>query len=542
MSRGTSAHALSRRPPAASGVEPRAVVTPEALIDAVSALEELLQGVRQTLSAESWSDAQRAAHQLTVTAEQGGFSEVANAVLHVEDAVAAVTEGELQPDSGTFRQIDAALRSARAACAMPEAQNAPAEAPVTRGVVWIACRAAELATELSRAIPKKQLEAVIVPQTELRARLATSVPDALLIELGPEEPDELLTALADLKRSVPRLSLIALSEDGSYRARVTAAQLGAVLYFVLPVSAEKVATALETLDIGTLHERPRILALALNGSIDWLRDPLEAEGLELKIFHQPELVLEALDASQPSARVLDQGASPGVGKHLCRLVRAAPRWRDLPILARAKPHGEAWLAGFEAGADDMLPLDIGPRELVARLRVRLDRTRVFREQSNRDALTGLLTRRAFTEGVLARLAEAQRSRRHLSLCLMDLDRFKSVNDTYGHGAGDKVLSAFGALLGTRFRLQDLRGRWGGEEFVVGFFGEWAESAREILSRVTAEFAKISFDGGHGRSFNVTVSGGIATYPIDGKSLDELVAAADQRLYAAKLAGRDRIKI
>jgi len=230
------------------------------------------------------------------------------------------------------------------------------------------------------------------------------------------------------------------------------------------------------------------------------------------------------------------------GFETTRRLRAAPRWRDLPILARAKPHSEAWLAGFEAGADDMLPLDIGPRELVARLRVRLDRTRVFREQSNRDALTGLLTRRAFTESVLARLAEAQRSRRHLSLCLMDLDRFKSINDTYGHGAGDRVLSAFGALLGTRFRLQDLRGRWGGEEFVVGFFGEWAESAREILSRVTAEFAKISFDGGQGRSFSVTVSGGIATYPIDGKSLDELVEAADQRLYAAKLAGRDRIKI
>jgi diguanylate cyclase (GGDEF)-like protein len=154
----------------------------------------------------------------------------------------------------------------------------------------------------------------------------------------------------------------------------------------------------------------------------------------------------------------------------------------------------------------------------------------------------LLTRRAFTESILSRIAEAQRSRRHLSLCLLDLDRFKSINDSYGHSVGDKVLSAFGALLGMRFRLQDLRGRWGGEEFVLGFYGEWAESAREILSRVTAEFAKISFDGGNGVRFNVTVSGGIATYPVDGRSLEELVSAADQRLYAAKFAGRDRIKI
>jgi diguanylate cyclase (GGDEF)-like protein len=91
-------------------------------------------------------------------------------------------------------------------------------------------------------------------------------------------------------------------------------------------------------------------------------------------------------------------------------------------------------------------------------------------------------------------------------------------------------------------LQDLRGRWGGEEFIIAFLGEWADSAREILSRVTGEFAKAVFDGGQGRSFNVTVSGGIATYPIDGRTLDELVQVADQRLYAAKQAGRNRIKI
>jgi diguanylate cyclase (GGDEF)-like protein len=316
--------------------------------------------------------------------------------------------------------------------------------------------------------------------------------------------------------------------------------LGAVLYFTLPITAEKLAAALDTLDIGTLPERPRVLALALNGSIEWLREPLEAEQMDVKVFHQPELVLEALDASQPSALVLDQTAS--AGQALCRLVRAAPRWRDLPILLRAKLGPDTWVAGFESGADDVLPLDVSPREVVARLRVRLDRTRVFREQSNRDLLTGLLTRRAFTESALARIAEAQRSRRHLSLCLLDVDKFKSINDSYGHGVGDKVLAAFGNLLGTRFRLQDLRGRWGGEEFIIAFFGEWAESAREILSRVTGEFAKITFDGGQGRSFNVTVSGGIATYPIDGRSLDELVGVADQRLYAAKQAGRNRIKI
>lgn len=538
MSRGSIAKALSRVPPPGAGAEPRVALTPEVLLEAVAVLEAVLAQARSNNSADGWAEAQRAAHQVYVQAEQGDFSEVANAVLHVEDAVAAVAEGELQPDSVTFRQVDAALRAARAACAMPEAQAVPAEAPATRGSVWIAVSDATLAADLGRLVAKKHLDAVFVAKADLEER--SGAPNALIVELGSDDAEGFSDYVAQLRQRQPRLALIVLSDDGSYAARTAAAKLAAVLYFVLPINAEKVTAALDTLDIGTLQERPRVLALALNGSIDWLRNPLEAAGMELKVFHHPELVLEALDASQPSALVLDQTGN--ASQLMCRLVRALPRWRDLPILARASAGAEAVLSGFEAGADDMLPQDITANELMARLRVRLDRTRIFREQSNRDLLTGLLTRRAFTESVLARVAEAQRSRRHLSLCLMDVDRFKSVNDTYGHGVGDKVLSAFGALLGTRFRLQDLRGRWGGEEFIIAFYGEWAESAREILSRVTAEFAKITFDGGQGRLFNVTVSGGIATYPIDGRTLEELVGVADQRLYAAKQAGRNRIRI
>lgn len=538
MSPGSTAKALSRLPPPGAGAEPRIAVTPEAILEAVAVLEAVLATARASDTAEGWAEAQRAAHQVYVKAEQGDFSEVANAVLHVEDAVAAVAEGELQPDSGTFRQVDAALRAARAACAMPEAQAAPIATPSTRGSVWIVAGDATFAGDLGRLVAKKHLEATLVSKDELLQKSGS--PNALILELGADDPEGLIDYLVQLRQRQPRLALIVLSEDGSYLARTAAARLAAVLYFVFPATAEKIAAAIDTLDVGTLHERPRVLALALNGSIDWLRDPLEAAGMELKVFHHSELVLDALDASQPSALVLDQAGN--ASQLMCRLVRAAPRWRDLPILARASASSDAWLTGFEAGADDMLPHDITPSELTARLRVRLDRTRIFREQSNRDLLTGLLTRRAFTESVLARVAEAQRSRRHLSLCLLDVDRFKSVNDTYGHGVGDKVLSAFGALLGTRFRLQDLRGRWGGEEFIIAFYGEWAESAREILSRVTAEFAKITFDGGQGRSFNVTVSGGIATYPIDGRTLEELVGVADQRLYAAKQAGRNRIRI
>src|SRR4051812_1700387 len=127
MSRGSTAQAISRRPPAGDAAEPRPSVTPDVLLEAVAGLEAVLTRARSSKTPEGWAEAQRAAHQVSVTAEQSGFSEVANAVLHVEDAMSAVADGELAPVSGTFRQVDAALRAARAACAMPEAQAGPTE-------------------------------------------------------------------------------------------------------------------------------------------------------------------------------------------------------------------------------------------------------------------------------------------------------------------------------------------------------------------------------------------------------------------------------
>jgi len=334
--------------------------------------------------------------------------------------------------------------------------------------------------------------------------------------------------------------LVVLAKAPSYALRLAAAESRAAILMPKPVAGDKLMAMLESLDVQDRPERPRLLLLSGDGlearRLEQLLIPL---GLSMNTFSEREEIVEALDAVQPAALLIDRNQEHS--DLVCRLVRAIPRWRDLPILVRVKGE-QGRLVAYDAGADDALSEQASDQELIRRLRVRLERTRVFREQSNRDSLTGLLTRRAFTESMQARLAEAERAKRHLSVCFLDLDRFKSVNDTYGHAVGDKVLASFGALLGSRFRLPDLRGRWGGEEFVVAFYGEWAESAREILARVTAEFSNTSFDGGGPGGFQVTVSGGIATYPVDGQTLDDLVLVADQRLYAAKLAGRNRIRI
>ena len=522
----------------------RALETTSSTLDAdVRALGNALDVARRDSSKESLRQAQRVAHDVLIRAEQNAFAEVANAVFHIEDALAAMADGELEANEATWRQIDAAFRAARAACDVQLPLLPTTESALPQGRILLLVQDERLSEDIARAASRRKFSVSIASSPdEARAMAKEGGFNGLVVDFDDDAPEgcrALTLALREMLSS-KHCPLVVLGRSPSYALRLAAAECRAALVLPKPIAGDKLMALLESLDVRDKPERPRLLVLSHDQvEATRLTELLEPLGLTLNTFDDREQIVETLDATQPAALLIDRDQKHS--EHVCRLVRAIPRWRDLPILVRV--HGEQGrMVAYDAGADDALSEAAGDREMIGRLRVRLERTRVFREQSNRDPLTGLLTRRAFTESMQARLAEAERSKRHLSVCFLDIDRFKNVNDTYGHAVGDKVLASFGTLLGARFRLPDLRGRWGGEEFVVAFYGEWAESAREILSRVTAEFSNMLFDGGSLPSFHVTVSGGIATFPVDGQSLDDLVLVADQRLYAAKLAGRNRIRI
>ncbi len=509
---------------------------------AVRALGVALDATRRTSAKEDLRVSQKVAHDLMIRAEQNAFTEVANAVFHIEDALAAMADGELQSNDATWRQIDAAYRAARAACELEAAPVPSSEAAARRGILLV-IHDEGLAEEIARAAARRKFAVSIAGNASEALAMATGASfNGLVMDFDDDTPEANRTLASSLRELLGsrHCPMIVVAKSPTYAQRLAAAESRAAMVMPKPLAGDKLMAMLESLDVRDRPERPRLLFLSQDeveaARLSALLAPL---GVSMNTFDEREQIVETLDATQPAALLIDRNEDNS--EHVCRLVRAIPRWRDLPILVRVK--GESGrLVAYDAGADDALSERCSDRELIGRLRVRLERTRVFREQSNRDPLTGLLTRRAFTESMQARLAEAERAKRHLSVCFLDIDRFKNINDTYGHAVGDKVLAGFGALLGSRFRLPDLRGRWGGEEFVVAFYGEWAESAREILSRVMAEFSSMTFDGGGPGTFRVTVSGGIATFPVDGQNLDDLVLIADQRLYAAKLAGRDRIRI
>jgi diguanylate cyclase (GGDEF)-like protein/PAS domain S-box-containing protein len=164
----------------------------------------------------------------------------------------------------------------------------------------------------------------------------------------------------------------------------------------------------------------------------------------------------------------------------------------------------------------------------------------LREQAIRDALSGLFNRRFLEETCTRELARAQREGYPVALAMFDLDLFKRINDTYGHAAGDEVIVALARLLQQQARSSDTACRFGGEEFVLLLPGVDLETAAARVEELRRTFAESAITFGAFR-LHASVSAGVAAYPAHGLTTRELIARADEALYAAKRAGRNRVE-
>ena len=154
-----------------------------------------------------------------------------------------------------------------------------------------------------------------------------------------------------------------------------------------------------------------------------------------------------------------------------------------------------------------------------------------------DMLTGIYNRQGFAAIMRQKMASGKRHDFSLSLIMMDLDFFKRINDTYGHGIGDEVLTAVGKLLSEVTRASDIVGRWGGEEFVIACTHTEPDGAVKLAEKVLARLAALDFPQG----IKMTASFGVAPFhPQD--SLKEFVCRTDKALYRSKENGRNQVSL
>jgi two-component system cell cycle response regulator len=237
---------------------------------------------------------------------------------------------------------------------------------------------------------------------------------------------------------------------------------------------------------------------------------------------------------------------------LCSQLRSLDRTRFLPIILLADPGGESVvMRGLELGVNDFLLRPADRQELVARLRTQVRRKRYNDrlrasvaqtiEMAVTDGLTGLHNRRYLDSHLSTLFDRAVARRRPLSLMIADLDRFKAINDAFGHDGGDDVLREFARRLRQNVRGIDLACRYGGEEFVVVMPETEGAVAERVAERLRGQIEATPFRLSRGGAeVTVTVSLGVSTLLRPYDTVADMMKRADVALYEAKAGGRNRV--
>lgn len=249
--------------------------------------------------------------------------------------------------------------------------------------------------------------------------------------------------------------------------------------------------------------------------------------------------------------IVDLTAADYDGLRLCARVRSDAETRQLPILAVVSPDDVAKaVRALDLGVNDIIHRPVDAGELNARARTQLrrkryaDRLRASLDQSLEmavtDPLTGLHNRRYISSRLRQALAGANNGGAPVSVLIADIDHFKSINDLYGHEAGDHVLQGFAKRMHAALRALDLAARYGGEEFLVVMPGAGMAEAQIAAERLRAEIADTPFLLEDGTDIAVTVSIGLAQAQV-GETFESLLRRADVALYAAKHDGRNQVQ-
>lgn len=258
------------------------------------------------------------------------------------------------------------------------------------------------------------------------------------------------------------------------------------------------------------------------------------EGLEKAIGELPDLILLDLEL-------------PGVDGFEClRRLKDHPGTVQIPVIVLSGLTGpQDKVVAFELGAVDYVTKPFEATELRVRVRSALRMSmlvKLLAQKAQIDGLTGLWNRVFFDERLRSELSRAERYRRPMSLAMFDIDHFKSINDTYGHPAGDEVLQRLARMVRGQIRQSDLPCRYGGEEFALVMPDTPPKDAVGVCERIREELKQITWPRHPGRA--VTCSAGVVG--TTGEWMNESGAAwvegADRALYRAKQTGRDRVVV
>ncbi|WP_193222273.1 diguanylate cyclase [Alkalilimnicola sp. S0819] len=517
----------------------------------VRQLQDGWAGLDEAASLETLRALQRQACALSESAAEHGYRKVADLAGIIDVMLAPLAEGE-ETFTREFKDIlrdylEALVKlSAETPCApRPEVVEAVG-AQARRSLRVLILEAEEtLADELSHQIAHfgYSIETAATLD-ELLALLAEETPEAVVMDVLLPEEELSLSEAAQRVRELggEDLPLLFLTERGDIESRLRAARAGADAYVLKPVDVHELVDQLDKLT--TEQEKdPFHIVIVEDSSTQaiYYSTILKRAGMHTTVVNDSIRVLEVLDEAAADLILMDMYMPGCSGTELATVIRQVPRYASIPIVfLSAETQLERQLDAMSLGGDDFLTKPISPAHLIRSVAIRAERARILRSLMLTDNLTGLLNHTSIKEQLHNEVARAARRGGTLSFAMIDIDHFKSVNDTHGHPVGDRVIKTLARVLQQRLRKTDYIGRYGGEEFAVILPDADAPTAAAIVDQVRKSFGKIRQFSSEG-VFACSFSAGVASFP-DCPDAVEVALEADKALYAAKHAGRNTVSI
>lgn len=514
----------------------------EETVRRVRTLEEAVAALPDgALDDDLHARAQRDAHKLAGSLGMFGFPTGSELAREFEQTL-AIRDDPAASNAPRLAELVLALRDELDRQPAGGHANGDGDPPPAQGHALLVVGAdRELTERLSREALGRNLRPRTADNSASARRLAAGErPDIAVLDMCfAKGAAEDLSLLEDLTSSEPPIPVVVLTGSEALVDRVEVARRGGHGFVQRTRPPRHVIDVVDEVVTRRDRSETKVLALdddsAISGALEALLTP---HGLAMTTINDPLRFWDVLERVRPDLLILDLDMPQLGGIDLCRAVRADSRFVHLPVLfLTARTDAGSVQRIFEAGADDYVSKPIVGPELVTRILNRLERVTLFRQFAERDTLTGVSDRRASTAALDDLIAMSDRFGQPLSLALLDLDSFKQLNDRLGHAAGDAALQRIGALLVGTFRGEDVSGRWGGDEFVVGMYGMSRNDAVQRMTELLESFRGEEFTGRGGASAQMSFTAGVAEYPADGHDLPQLYKAADEALYTAKAAGR-----
>ena len=380
-------------------------------------------------------------------------------------------------------------------------------------------------------------EALLIAVAELE-------PEVVLLERrGEGSPDRAIAAITALNADRdPKIPTVLLAGRGDIAGRLAAVRVGVDIFLPWPAEASELIGRLDQLATLDDYAPYRVLVLGANPvEANRIAALLESAGMRTRVAPAALRILETLADFPPDMLLMDAALPDCTGIELGVVIRQIPTWSTLPILFLASTaEVERQLASATANADDFLVKPVPANRLRAAVAARAERRRALSTLIVQDPLTGLMTHRAFERRIAAETARADRIERPLALAVLDIDRFRALNERHGYPVGDGVLRSLALLLRRRLRRSDVIGRFGGDRIAVLLPETELDMAEDLFDRIRIAFASI-VHGGAEVAASATFSTGIAAARPK-RTAAELARAAELTLQEAKKHGEGSIRV